>query len=669
MRPKHAETGSSTNYKMGNGADIKIGTIVAKKSVPTPMTATTVTKPLPAAAPKMKIRIGEKREEAKAKEMIVEEEIPSFTKFAEPKIKNEHIKVRLKSPMEKITENTNVTGMKIPNVEDIRTGTISSPSQIIIAGNGMSGLGELFQKHEKRIVDGFTIPDIKNIETFKITQFPEQELRTTEMKYPLTPRNPGKNERVFAYAHIYWDFNVNQLVYDIIEPTINSEDHVKIEEMKEYIQEKLDINFAAVRKKEALDYIVKLFDQAIEYFDLPLGEKKEIYRYYVIRDFIGLGKIDALMNDEFIEDISCDGIEIPMYVYHRNPKFGSLRTNVIFKDKNELDGFVMKLAERCGKTISVAKPLLDGTLPDGSRVQSTLGSDIARLGSNFTIRRFTEMPLTPVDLIKLGTVDIKMMAFFWMCVDYGTSILVSGGTATGKTSMLNVLSLFIRPQMKIVSIEDTAELRLPHPHWIPEVARAPIEAKGEIDMYELLRESLRQRPDYIIVGEVRGREAYVLFQQIAIGHPGLSTIHAESLNKLVDRLTTEPISLPPNLIQNLDLIVFLRRVRAAGRSFRKVQDVYEIAGFDRESKMPITNDIFKWNPVSDEFEIASKSALLKKIATALAMDEDKMENEIENRAKVLEWMVKRDIKDYKEIGKIINLYYASPEYLMQRLGG
>lgn len=581
------------------------------------------------------------------------------------------IKLLLKKKTEPMPKNTiGIKNIQLSEAEgQISTGMIGSSGQNIFIGAGLQSLDELMKKKEtKPDVDGYKIPEVENAEVLKMTEMPQKELRTVDIKYPLIPRHPKKNEKVFAYAHIYWEFKTNQLVYDIIEPSLTEVEKAEIKDIKEFIQEKLDINFATVRKKEAIDYIKKIFEDAVSYFKIQENAQRDIYIYYIVRDFIGLENIDPMVNDDLLEDISCDGIGIPIYVYHRNPKFGSLRTNIIFQTKDELDNFVMKISERCGKNISVAKPMLDGTLPDGSRIQATLGSDIARLGSNFTIRKFTEEPLTPVDLIEMGTMDIKMTAFLWMCVDYGASIMISGGTATGKTTMLNVLSLFIRPQLKIISIEDTAELRLPHPHWIPEVARAPIEQKGEIDMYELLRESLRQRPDYLIVGEVRGREAYVLFQQMAIGHSGMSTVHADSIDKLVDRLTNAPISLPANLLQNLDIVVFLKRVRNGNRVFRRVSVVEEVIGFDKKENEPISNSLFKWASDKDVYEIAAKSALLKKIATSLDMNEEQIDNEIEKRALVLKWMVQRGIKDYRQIGQIINMYYTSPEYVTQKVG-
>ncbi len=277
--------------------------------------------------------------------------------------------------------------------------------------------------------------------------------------------------------------------------------------------------------------------------------------------------------------------------------------------------------------------------------------------------------MTPVDIIKFGTSDLRMMAYFWFLVEHGSSILISGGTATGKTSLLNVLSLFIKPQMKIISIEDTSEIRLPHTHWVPEVARTPLSEEGKIDMFELLRESLRQRPDYIIVGEVRGKEAYVLFQQMAVGHAGLSTIHAENFPKLVDRMTSPPINLPANLLQNLDLIIFVKRVKQGRKYSRRIFSTIEVVGFDQVNKEPITNEVFSWDARNDAFKAIGKSPLLKKISVNTGMTEEQIRNEIGQRAKVIEWLVNKNITDYRKIAAVISMFYLSPDFLLGKIGG
>lgn len=1046
------------------------------------------------------------------------------------------------------------------------------------------------------------------------TEEEKELLRGVNMFYHLIPRTPKKRELVYAYANIKWNEKTGELLYHVKEPAITQADKELIEKVKRDLEERLDIDFTKlgdVRAKELLrEEITKSFSLIP---DLKIDEKKKnILTYYIERDVIGLGRIEPLTQDPSIEDISCDGVRIALYVYHRDPKFGSMKTNIIFNDKDELNAFVTKLAQKCNKTISIAEPLLDGALPDGSRVQATLGTDIARRGSNFTVRKFTEKPLTPTHMLNYKTLDPTQLAYLWLAIENGQSILVSGGTATGKciaptepvqlangeikpiedvfrerlgdipnppvevriqadesnkvdvltfdpetlkittkpvdcywrmaapkqlirvktdycseilvtpehpfftsqnggiekiradllhrgdyiavprrlhvkgrtqrlnlldylsddliyaygaeklvndilnklkkkfsshkgtakhfgikprtmlcwrennaislkwlktlgaeadyskerlwkdvrkikgktsnvvipapktvskellkmaayvmadgtihhnhviltnsdlnllnefldsvkkvfsvdgfiekdkktyravvhssviaavlekvfeipkgkksekitipsivqkcdnkavagflrilydceshvslkereiefttgsgdlakslpalllrygiisgvrekrlknkifyritiygktnfrifyqkigfkhekklerlegmlergkydtnvdlvpglgnvfwnilvktgfkqqelakkvgisrralgmylsedrkpsrerlkdiakklkrmnndaiknevrflsllansdifwtriedaeetehnfkhvydftvsgnhnfiagagspmiisnTCLLNALSLFIRPNMKIVSIEDTPELRLPHMHWIPEVARTPISIEGkvgEVSLFDLLKSSLRQRPDYIVLGEVRGKEAFVLFQQMATGHPSLATIHAASFSQLVDRLITPPISLPPSLLENINIVIFLVLSRMKGSYVRRADTILEIVGV-KESR-PVTKKIFEWKPVSDSFEIIEKSVILSSIAKRLGMTEDKLKEEMARRKKVLEWMLRQGIFDYREVAKVISTYYSNPERIM-----
>lgn len=554
--------------------------------------------------------------------------------------------------------------------EVIKRGYIVPELVARIKGDG-AGIGEAAEGHEEeKEPEGVAIPDIATeIEELKARE-PEdirkevEEIRRTDVRYPLV-QHEGT---VFAYARISFDQKLNELIYEVIEPKLNEKSLRVLAEIKDYIQEKVDIDFSQLRKTDALGHITPLFDKALNHFRAKFSDDaRKVLRYYIFRDFVGLERLEPLLNDKQIEDISCDGVGISIFVYHRNSKFGSMRTNVVFENREELDSFVAKVAERCGRTISVAYPLLDGTLPDGSRVQATLASDIARRGSNFTLRMFTEEPMTPADTIRYGTCDLKIMSYLWLLIEHGSSMLVSGGTATGKTSLLNVLSMFIKPQMKIVSIEDTAELRLPHAHWVPEVARTPIAEEGKVDMFELLRESLRQRPDYIIVGEVRGREAYVLFQQMAVGHPGLSTIHAENFPKLVDRLTSPPIDLPGNLLQNLDVVMFPKRVKKENKFIRRVSTVVEVVGYSRRTKMPKFREIFRWEPKTDTFRTINASVQLRKVADAAGLTDKEVQNEMKKRAKVIEWMIKKNLTDYRQIGAVINMFYTYPEYLIEKI--
>lgn len=519
----------------------------------------------------------------------------------------------------------------------------------------------------KALIDnGINVPVIA---TYKQEEQEVQEGDFKELKYPLT--FPNFAAGVPVYVHISYDTASKEMVYRVIEPEINEHEKKMIQNIKDYIQEKVDINFSEVRNTNVEGYMEKSVRRAISYFGYALSEeKKAVLKYYVFRDFIGMERVEPLLADKNIEDISCDGEGIYIYVYHRNPKIGSIRTNIKFDSTIELDSFANRLSERCGKTISISHPLLDGTLPDGSRVQATLGGDIARRGSNFTIRMFTDKPLTPVDLIGYGTCDTTMLAYAWFVLEYGKSFLMSGGTATGKTSFLNVLSLFINPQMKIVSIEDTAELRLPHAHWVPEVARVAVDETGtQVDMFSLLKESLRQRPDYIIVGEVRGKEAYVLFQQMAVGHPGLSTVHAEDFNKLVDRLTSEPIGLPAYLLQNLDVIIFIKRVKKGKKYIRRVSSLVEVIGFNEDSKAPVMDELITWDARNDKYVVGNKSVLLRKIADSVGISPDDIRREIEKRGRIINWMLERGIKDYREVGAVIDAFYTSPEGLLAKIEG
>jgi len=499
---------------------------------------------------------------------------------------------------------------------------------------------------------------------------PEVDLTEVNLVYTLIPSG---SDIPFAAANIKWSKRDSSLIYYVIEPVLSAVEMDLLDKIKTTLIEKLDIDFTTLRKDEARSFLKQKFEETVNIMALNLPEaKRQQILYYIERDFVGLGKIEPLMKDPNIEDISCDGVGIPIFIYHRNPLIASVKTNVFFNTGEELDIFVNKLSQRCGKNISIAQPLIGGTLPDGSRLQVTLGTDIARKGSNFSIRKFTERPLTPVHLLKFKTMDSKIMAFLWLAVEYGRSILITGGVATGKTTLLNALSLFIKPELKIVSIEDTAELLLPHPHWVPSVARLPIaeiEGKklGEVDLFDLLRESLRQRPDYLIVGEVRGREAYVLFQQIATGHSSMSTIHADSIERLVDRITTPPISLPANLIEALDLIVFIVRIKYGQTYVRRINNVYEVLGFDREKNFPIVNEIFKWKASNDTFEAVNPSIVLKKISQQYGIGEQILQKEISNRIKVLNWLEDNNIDDYLDVSKVIKIYYSNPEDVLNTI--
>ena len=503
------------------------------------------------------------------------------------------------------------------------------------------------------------------------TEWTEVAITGLKETYNLIPREPKGDEPVFAMADIRWDPNEKHLVYNLIEPPLSEEEKKTLKILEQRLSERLSVDFSVVggvtSKK---NYLSTHIDSILSLFGVRLTKKQRSkLEYFVFRDFIGFGRVEPLMHDPDIEDISCDGVNIPIYVFHRDPRYGQLRTNTIFDTAEELDSFVMKIAQRCGKGISVASPLLEGALPDGSRVQATLASDIARRGSNFTVRKFTENPLTPIDLMNFGTIDAVTLAYLWMAVEYGKSILVAGSTATGKTSLLNALSLFIRPQLKIVSIEDTAELRLPHPNWIPEVARPGLgeKAYGAVEMFDLLKSAMRQRPDYIIVGEVRGAEANVMFQGMATGHPAMGTIHADEVQKVVDRLVTEPINLSPALLENLDIILILVLSKIRGKYVSRISQVVEVKGIDIANSRVISNHVFRWDPARDVTSSEKPSIILAKIAAFKGVSDESIRGELLRRASVLEWMRRNKIHDFERFGRIIARYYTEGDQLMSEI--
>ncbi len=460
--------------------------------------------------------------------------------------------------------------------------------------------------------------------------------------------------------------------YEVVEPPLS----VREEEIKNKIiylfrvHADLDVFEWDETKKlkhleEALHKIV-----AENHFDLK-GESKEKVFYHIFREFMGDGKIDVLMHDEEIEDISCDGYGIPLFVHHRD--YESIRTNIVFSTADELDSFVVKLSQKCGKQISVYEPVVDGKLSDGSRLQTTLAKTITK-HSTFTIRRFRTDPLTPTDLIANNTLSADMAAYFWLAIEKGASILFCGGTATGKTTVLNALSLFLPAAYKIVSIEDTREINLPHENWIAGTTRQGFSSTEnnktgkDIDMFDLIKVALRQRPKVIIVGEVRGKEAYALFQAMTTGHQSYSTLHADNMHSLIQRLESAPISLPRSLLTSLDLVVFLKSVTVKGAPKRRTTNVTEIVKLDPETNRLVTMTPFHWvSEIDDRFEGNGGSGLFNKIKLQAGWSDETLHQEIQNRIAILEWMVKKNLRSYEDVGRIVSEYSKDPEAVLMKV--
>lgn len=497
-----------------------------------------------------------------------------------------------------------------------------------------------------------------------------RQLRAVNQTYPLM-QSPINETKTIVWANVVYDQNKHSLVYNVMEPPISPEEKQVLDEIKKKLEERLDVEFGGGGTFQQ-DFLVKKIYEFLDYFGYVLSpDQLEKIIYYITRDFIGLDNLEPIMHDPAIEDISCDGFGIPIFIAHNNPLYGEIETNIVFPTKDDLDNFVMKLAQRAGRAISVASPLLDGALPDGSRVQATFGSDISKRGSNFTIRKFSKEPVTPVKLMKYGTMSAEVLAYLWLCVEGARSMLVSGATATGKTTVLNAISLFIKPEQKIVSIEDTAELRLPHPNWLPQVARAGMgkDDVGGVTMFDLLKAALRQRPDYIIAGEVRGQEAAIMFQAMATGHAGLGTIHAENIEKLINRLTTDPINLSPSLLDSLDLIVFLVRTKLGKHFVRRVNQIVEIDGVDVESNTVVPRYIFEWDPTEDNIASIEPSPLLEKVRIMRGISKEELLSELYRRTKLMEWLVDNNVDTFEDFSKYVETYYVDLLKLREWTGG
>lgn len=334
-----------------------------------------------------------------------------------------------------------------------------------------------------------------------------------------------------------------------------------------------------------------------------------------------------------------------------------------------LSSFVEKLAQRCGKYISYASPLLDGSLPDGSRVNATYTKDITSRGPTFTIRKFTKVPWNPIQLLDMKTLSPEMLAYFWILLEYKSNILISGGTASGKTTLLNAIAFFIPPESRVVSIEDTRELNIPRENWLPSVARASLGVgkAGEVDLFSLLKNSFRQNPDYVIVGEVRGKEAFVLFQGMASGHASISTMHADSIDTLVKRLETPPIELSPTLLNTLDCVAIMTHAIINKQETRKLREITEVINVDSEGTA-ITNTPFIWNPKEDVFYFKQEKKVFEKISKKYGLTVEWLNKEFEIRARLLFELQKRRIFDFNQTQKIINQYHKNPQAVLSSFG-
>lgn len=462
--------------------------------------------------------------------------------------------------------------------------------------------------------------------------------------------------------------------YDVLKQNYTTEEKILLNEIRENLVD-LAIssgeNFQPNKDKLLNDIKAFLFNRfAGENQDKRIpNEYLDNLSHKLLRDIIGYGKIDSLIQDDELEEIMIIGINKPVYVYHR--KHGMMKTNIRYDDEQELTDLIDSMARQINRRIDKESPILDGRLSDGSRINATI-PPVSADGPSLTIRKFKKDPLTIIDLINSKTLSLELAAFLWLCFDglgvRSANAIISGGTSSGKTTTLNALASFINPKERIITIEDTLELQIPHEHVIRmETRPSNVENKGELTMNDLVKNSLRQRPDRIIVGEVRAEEAITLFTALNTGHSGFGTLHSNSARETITRLTTKPMSVPKIMIQAIDFIIMQKRIYTpSGVSYRRISEVAEVVG--SEEGVIQLNKIFEWNPETDSIEnVSISSKTLTQIANLSGKSLYEINKEIENRELLLKHMVNQNIHRENEVNTILEMYYANPQKVLNRI--
>lgn len=484
--------------------------------------------------------------------------------------------------------------------------------------------------------------------------------------YPLTSE---------TFAHIFVD-RKRKRNYHLIEPQLTESEQKKYREILDRI---LEIAPSADFVYEDRSAFEKAMQRLIRQVTGRMsGAKAQVnvtpaqfkkIMYFLKRDLLDNGRIEPLLHDPYIEDIHNVGTK-DIYVVHKI--FGMLRTNVKFKNLADLDSFLRTLSERIGKPVSDAQPIVDAALSDGSRINIIYSDDVSREGPSFTIRMFTEEPMTITQLVKLGTFSPEIAAYLWLALEHSMNVIISGETASGKTTSLNALLTFINHNFKIYSAEDTPEIVVPHAVWQRLVTRETGPEASRVELFDLVKAALRSRPDYIVIGEVRGREGNVAFQAMQTGHPVISTFHASSIQKLIQRFTGDPINVPIRFIDNLNIALFQLLIYENGRIIRRCNTVEEILRYSPAKGGVLTRTIFQWDPVDDRHHFRGRynsHVLEDLIAPKLGiLDVRDIYKELDRRAGIIDRMVRRNILGYKQVNAIFRRYYEKgmegiPSYL------
>ncbi len=478
-----------------------------------------------------------------------------------------------------------------------------------------------------------------------------------------------------VFIHIYRTEDMDDILYHAIEPILNEGEEKKRDELLEFMYERahLRINIKTqneLRKaiEEVLDEITIVDEKSAGKLGKSKGGKVRVtsiekanIKYDITKNIVGGGPLEPFMRDPNIEDIH---IITGQNVHLIHKTFDMVETNIDI-NKKWASTFSQDFAEKIGSPVSDGQPIADGTLPDGSRVNIIHSKDVSLKGPTMTVRKFSETPISITQIVNWGTLSSGIAAYLWLCLQYGRSIFVCGETASGKTTTANAMFVFIPPEKKIYSVENTPEVQVPHAVWQQLLTRSTGPKEGHVDEGDLLRAGLRSRPDYIIPGETRGIEGRVVFQAMQTGHPVVTTFHAGSVTKVIQRFTGHPINIPKTFMDNLDVVLIQMAVERKGKRLRRVLSIDEIEGYNKEVDGIMSRTAFQWNATDDThiFKANRNSFTLEQRIAKMAGFEDPtmIYAEFDRRKHIIERMVEEKIFDYYEVVQFIWTYYREGE--------